>query len=163
MFSGKTTELIQRVLAFKKRTGLRVLVINHVFDDRACGETVETHCGIVYPAKKTNNLMLVDVRSFDVIAVDEAQFFTNLRLFVQVTIQNHGKRVIVAGLNADYQCQPFGELHQLLSLADKIDLKQAICYSCGGAASCTKRISNSTSRVEVGGADKYVASCRRCC
>ena len=160
MFSGKTTELIRRVLALKRR-GLRVLVINHVFDDRACGETVKTHSGTVYPAKKTNDLMLIDVRSFDVIAVDEAQFFTNLRLFVQMTTQNYGKQVIVAGLNADYQGQPFGELHQLLSLVDKIELKQASCYKCGTGATCTKRISNSTNTVEVGGADKYVASCRK--
>ena len=162
MFSGKTTELIRRVASLKKDSAMRLLVINHDFDTRCHEKQLRTHDGIVYPALKTSEIMLVDIRSYDVIAIDEAQFFSNLETFVHMAIQKYGKWVIVAGLNGDYRQRPFGELHKLLPMANKIDLRSACCYRCCGHASFTKRITESTQTVVVGGADKYVAACRDC-
>ena len=162
MFSGKTTELIRRVASLKKDSGLRLLVINHDFDTRCNTSELKTHDGIVYPALKTSEIMLVDIRSYDVIAVDEAQFFSNLETFVRTAIQKYGKWVIVAGLNGDYRQRPFGELHKLLAMANQIELKSACCYRCHGHASFTKRITGSIQTIDVGGADKYVAACRNC-
>jgi len=162
MFSGKTTELIRRVISLKRDSGLRLLVINHDFDTRCHAKVTKTHNGVVYPAFKTSELLLVDIRAYDAIAIDEAQFFSNLETFVNVAIQKHGKLVIVAGLNGDYRQRPFGELHTLLPMANKIDLRSARCYRCRGSAFFTKRIAESTQTVDVGGADKYVASCRCC-
>ena len=162
MFSGKTTELIRRVSLLKRDSGIRLLVINHDFDTRCNDRQLKTHGGVVYPALKTSELMLVDIRSYDVIAIDEAQFFSNLETFVRMAIQKYHKWVIVAGLNGDYRQQPFGELHKLLPMANKIELKSALCYRCCGHASFTKRITKTTQTVDVGGADKYVATCRDC-
>jgi len=162
MFSGKTTELIRRIVSLKKDSGLRLLVINHHFDTRCHTKELQTHDGITYPALKTSEIMLVDIRSYDVIAIDEAQFFSNLETFVHMALEKYGKWVIVAGLNGDYRQRPFGELHKLLPIANKIDLRSARCYRCSGHASFTKRITGNTQTIDIGGADKYVATCRDC-
>ena len=162
MFSGKTTELIRRVSSLKRDSNVRILVINHNFDTRCQDKELKTHDGVVYPAIKTCELMLIDIRPYDVIAIDEAQFFSNLETFVHLAISKHKKWVIVAGLNGDYKQRPFGEMHRLLPMADKIDLRSSRCYKCHGHASFTKRKSNSTQTVDVGGSNKYVAACRLC-
>ena len=83
MFSGKSTELMRRVDRLKS-IGTRCLVINHTNDTRVEGDFAQTHDGKRTEAKKTDDLLLVDVRPYDAIAIDEAQFFTNLRAAVML-------------------------------------------------------------------------------
>ena len=162
MFSGKSTELMRRVDRLKS-IGTRCLVINHTNDTRVEGDFVKTHDGKRTEAKKTDDLLLVDVRPYDAIAIDEAQFFTNLRAAVMLMVEKHGKHVIVAGLSGDYQRRPFGEILDLVPLADDVQFKRALCARCqhpDRAASFTKRISNETDTVSVAGV--YRAVCRPC-
>lgn len=162
MFSGKTTELIHRVRVHRERHGLRVLVVNHVKDVRASENTVRTHDGVTYPAVHAHDLMLVNTRQYDVVAIDEAQFFSNLGAFVDLETRRWGRRVIIAGLSGDYLRRPFGEMPRVLSLADHIVIKHATCATCSNPAIFTQRLTNSKDTVDVGGAEKYTAACRKC-
>lgn len=162
MFSGKTTELIRRAREYKERHGLRVLVINHAKDVRTAQNTVRTHDGVTYPAVHAHDLMLVNTRQYDVIAVDEGQFFNNLRTFVDIETRRWGKRVLVAGLNSDYLRRPFGEMPLLMSLADHVVVKHSTCSACSSPALFTQRLSDNGDTIDVGGAEKYAARCRNC-
>lgn len=163
MYSGKSTELVRRVQRLKS-IGTRCLVINHTSDTRVEGDFVETHDGKRAEAKKTDDLLLVDVRPYDAIAIDEGQFFTNLKTAVMLMVEKHGKHVIVAGLSGDYLRNPFGEILDLIPVADNVDFKRALCARCKHperAASFTKRLSEETSQVYVSSSD-YAALCRHC-
>lgn len=162
MFSGKSTELTRRVDRLVA-VGIRCLVVNHTNDTRVAGNYVQTHSGKRTEAKKTDDLLLLDVRAYDAIAIDEAQFFSNLRAAVMLMVEKHGKHVIVAGLSGDYQRNPFGEILDLVPLADDVQFKRALCARCqhpDKAASFTKRVSNETELVSV--ASQYIAVCRHC-
>ena len=162
MFSGKTTELIRRAREYKERHGLRVLVINHAKDVRTTQNTVRTHDGVAYPAVHAHDLMLVNTRQYDVVAVDEGQFFNNLRTFVDIETRRWGKRVLVAGLNSDYLRRPFGEMPLLIPLADHVVVKHSTCSACSSPALFTQRLSENGDTIDVGGAEKYTARCRNC-
>jgi len=75
-------------------------------------------------------------------------------------VNDHGLRVIVAGLDLDYRGEPFGPMPQLLALADKVKKLSAICTICGDDATRSQRLVPSTELVEVGAGDKYAARCR---
>ena len=70
--------------------------------------------------------------------------------------------VIVAGLDQDYAGRPFEPMPQILAVAEYVDKILAICMQCGAPANRTQRLTGSTDRVVVGGAQDYEARCRRC-
>jgi len=78
MYSGKSTELIRRIQRLKS-IGMRCCVINHVNDTRVTGDFIQTHDGNKFTAIKTDDLLLTRVTDYDAIAIDEGQFFMNLK------------------------------------------------------------------------------------
>jgi thymidine kinase len=161
MYSGKSTELMRRVHRIKS-IGMRCLVINHTNDTRVQGDFIQTHDGKKLTAVKTNNILLVGVRSYDAIAIDEGQFFSNLKTAVKLMLEKN-KHVIVAGLSGDYQREKFGEILDLVPIADDVTYTRAICRLCahpGRAASFTKRLSSEKNKISVN--SEYIAVCRSC-
>tara|TARA_B110000977_G_scaffold156413_1_gene199065 strand:- start:838 stop:1362 length:525 start_codon:yes stop_codon:yes gene_type:complete len=161
MFSGKSTELIHRVQRLQS-IGMKCCVINHSNDTRVDGGFVQTHDGQKIKAIKTDELMLVRINDYDAIAIDEGQFFTNLKTAVTLMLQKK-KFVIVSGLNGDFNRNAFGEMSDLVSIADDITFKRAICRNCchpGKLASFTKRLGTETATVSIH--SKYTAVCRYC-
>ena len=158
MFSGKTTELMNRISRLRM-IGMRCCIINHSNDTRVKGNFIKTHDGKMLPALKTNDILLARVKDYDAIAIDEGQFFNNLKTAVQLMLQKN-KYVIVAGLNADFKRESFGEILELIPIADEIIYKRAICNACGEQASFTKRLGDNLRKVSVD--SKYIAVCRKC-
>lgn len=108
-------------------------------------------------------MLLTNIRPYDAIAIDEAQFFHNLQTAVMVMVETHKKHVIVAGLSGDYKRNAFGEILKLVPLADDVHFKRGLCAHCrhpGRPASFTKRLSGEKDLVSVGG--RYMAVCRLC-
>jgi thymidine kinase len=158
MYSGKSTELMRRVNRLTS-IGMKCLVVNHVNDKRT---GMQTHDGHRLHAVKTNEILLENTGQYDVIAIDEGQFFSNLRVAVTLMVER-GKHVIVAGLNGDYQRQPFGEILDLIPYADDVTFKRALCALCKHPcrkASFTKRLDSNTEVVAVD--SKHIAACRQC-
>jgi thymidine kinase len=97
-----------------------------------------------------------------VIAIDEAQFFNNLRFFVEEAMKDN-KHVILTGLDGDFQQRVFGELLLMIPLADDVTKLKALCMDCmdGTLGPFTKRtISNSLQEL-VGDSSIYRAVCRK--
>jgi thymidine kinase len=158
MFSGKSTELIKRVGRLRQ-ANQRCLLVNHVLDSRVSGNYVRSHDDITLEAVKTDDLTTLELNFFDVILIDEGQFFTNLKTEVEKMLEQN-LTVIVAGLNSDFNMNKFGEMIDLVPLSDNIIYLQANCYNCDDKASFTKRLSSEEQVVSVN--SSYVPSCRKC-
>lgn len=161
MFSGKTTELI-RILKRYSVIGKSILVINSLKDVRSPDEVLKTHDDVKFNCKKTNNLMDIDLGNSEVVAVDEAQFFTHLKEFCEKAL-DMGKIIILAGLDGDYLQRKFGEITECIPLADEVTKLSAICMCCmdGTPGPFTKRIINNNQLELIGGNDMYQAVCRK--
>ena len=173
MFSGKSSLLLnyERRFTIAKKN---ILTINHSFDNRYSDDCkITTHDKIVSSSKHHmtvstqhfNEIIKENYGSFDdfdVIIIDEIQFFENLVGFITHWTDN-GKIVIGAGLNGDYRMRPFSNMNTLFSIADKIIHITATCSCCGNEAPFTKRLlKDNQEQVVIGGAESYEPRCRKC-
>ena len=92
--------------------------------------------------------------------IDEAQFFDDANVEVCNQLANSGKRVIVAGLDMDYEGKPFGPMPRLLAIAEFVTKLHAICAQTGELASYSFRLTGNSGQVELGEKNKYEARSR---
>lgn len=163
MFSGKTEELIRRlkraqianqsVEIFKPAIDVRYDefdIVSH--DDKRIRST---------PVQNSHNILLLS-SDVDVVGVDEAQFFDNDLSEVVEQLAARGCRVIVAGLDMDFQGKPFGPIPALLARADYITKLHAICMRCGDIATYSYRKAKIDDKILLGEKDVYEPRCRSC-
>ena len=103
-----------------------------------------------------------EVSTVDVVGIDEAQFFDESLPEVCDILASKGTRVIVAGLDMDYQGNPFGQMPALLSKAEYITKLHAICMQCGNIANYSYRKSGIAEQLLIGNKDLYEPRCRIC-
>lgn len=162
MFSGKTEELIrrlnraliarQKVEIFKPSTDTRYHETNVVsHNERAIRST---------PVNFANDILLL-AGDCDVVGIDEAQFFDEAIVDVCNTLANSGKRVVVAGLDMDFEGKPFGPMPNLLAVAEFVTKVHAICTDTGEMASYSFRLSNNNVQVMLGEGNQYEARSRK--
>lgn len=163
MFSGKTEELIRR-LRRAQYARQRVVVFKPGIDNRYAEDSVGSHSGQRMRSVQIDHASAIPglVGDAQVVGIDEAQFLGPELLAVVEALANGGKRVIVAGLDMDYQGRPFEPLPQLLAVSEYITKNLAICMVCGNPADRSQRIVNRDARFLVGETDAYEARCRRC-
>ena len=171
MFAGKTSE-IQSVVRRYSRLGKSVLVLTADIDNRySTTAAIVNHDRTEIPARAVpvaGGLLTVltweEFGAATAIVVDEAQFFVGCLIpFVRAAVDG-GKHVVVVGLDSDAEQRPFGDVLSLMSHADSIEKKTALCLQCGDgtAAIFTRRLrAGGGDQVEVGGADLYEPVCRR--
>jgi thymidine kinase len=97
----------------------------------------------------------------DVVGIDEAQFFDSSIVEVCNTLANHGKRVIVAGLDMDFEGKPFGPMPNLLAVAEFVTKVHAICAQTGELASFSFRLAPQEGQVLLGEKTEYEARSRK--
>ncbi len=181
MFSGKSTMLLQKLI-IETEIGFKILYINHSKDTRST-EPYSTH-NPLYKEKlcKMNNISLIsvpylgdiDVSRYDVIGIDEAQFFDCCDLTESVTkmVEKEGKHVIAAGLTGDFRRVKFGALLDLEPLSDTFTKLSSFCQICANNNPKRRTPAPFTHRkigdelefnsVDVGGCEKYIPVCRKC-
>ncbi len=163
MFSGKTEELIRR-LKRVKIANLKVEIFKPALDNRYDEVKIVSHdTNFIHstPVENANAILLL-ADGVDVVGIDEAQFFDAEIAFVCEQLVLKGIRVIVAGLDMDYQGKPFGQMPNLLAIADYITKLHAICMKCGGMASISYRKIATGGQVLLGEKDIYEPRCRQC-
>jgi len=162
MFSGKTEELIRRLnraIIAKQR----VEIFKPVIDKRYHQEQIVSHNEKAIrstPVNFANDIFLL-AGDCDVVGIDEAQFFDQSIVEVCNTLANNGKRIIVAGLDMDYEGKPFGPMPHLLAIAEFVTKVHAICAQTGELASFSFRLSDNDSQVMLGEKGEYEARSRR--
>ena len=168
MFSGKSEELIRRVkrAQFAKQ---QIAVFKPEIDDRYSEEAVVSHNGttvIANPVASSAHIEEFDKAQFDIIAIDEAQFFDDGIVETVMTLADQGFRVIIAGLDQDFRGEPFGPMPRLMAVAEHVTKLQAVCTVCGSPASRTQRLIDGVPAgyddpvILVGAAEAYEARCR---
>lgn len=163
MFSGKTEELIRR-LKRVKIANLKVEIFKPVIDTRYDEVKIVSHdTNFIHstPVESSEAILLL-AQDVDVVGIDEAQFFDAGITRVCEELALRGIRVIVAGLDMDYLGRPFGQMPNLLSIADYITKLHAICVKCGHIANVSYRKVASNSQVLLGEKDVYEPRCRHC-
>ena len=161
MFSGKTSELVRRLKRYEV-IGKSILVINSSKDTRCLEHVLRTHDNMKFDCIKTDDLNELNYQDVDVIAIDEAQFFIGLKVFVEKVLKR-GKTVILTGLDGDYKQGKIGEIIDCIPLADKVFKLSAMCMECmdGTHGPFTKRIVDNTETELIGGKEMYRAVCRK--
>jgi thymidine kinase len=164
MFSGKTEELIRRLRrALIAKQGVRVY--KPAIDRRFSADDVVSHSAQRIPSRAITRAdeILTDLpASVEVVGVDEGQFFEPDLVGVCRELADRGRRVIVAGLEQDYLCNPFQTMALLMVEAEYVTKNLAICVVCGSPALRNQRTSGKSGQILVGGAEAYEARCRRC-
>ncbi|MGA0444538.1 MAG: thymidine kinase, partial [Flavobacteriaceae bacterium] len=100
-----------------------------------------------------NISMLAD--QCDVVGIDEAQFFDDEIVQVCNDLANRGVRVIVAGLDMDFQGNPFGPMPALMATAEYVTKVHAICTRTGQLAHYSYRIKEDDKLVLLGEKEVY--------
>lgn len=172
MFSGKTEELIRRI---KRATFARqrVVIFKPQIDTRYSEEEVVSHDrnSVMSVPLSTSGEILdylsshttsTDGYDFDVVGIDEAQFFGMDLVAVCNQLANNGVRVIIAGLDMDFQCTPFGPIPALCAVADEVTKVHAICVKCGALAYVSHRLVHDQNQVLIGEQAEYEPLCREC-
>lgn len=173
MFSGKTEELLRR-LRRAEIAGQEVAVFTPAMDDRYGETTIGTHNGRAWEATVVENegdgpwAMLDTLNGERVVAVDEANFFSDELVDVCQALAEDDRRVIVSGTDQTFRGEPFHPLPDLMAVAEYVDKLQAICSVCGEPASRNQRlIEGEAAHVDeptilVGAEESYEARCRNC-
>lgn len=163
MFSGKTEELIrrlkrarfarQKVEIFKPAIDTRYDVVRVVSHDEKAVDSM--------PVQSAAEILL-HLSDAEVVAIDEAQFFDADIVDVCSRLANQGIRVIVAGLDMDYEGKPFGPMPALMAIAESVTKVHAVCVHCGNPAQYSHRFSGSRNLVQLGETESYEPLCRAC-
>lgn len=163
MFSGKTEELIRR-LKRVEIAHLKAEIFKPSIDVRFDEQKIVSHDENKIQSTPIDNsqTILLLAQDVDVVGIDEAQFFDNEIANVCETLALKGMRVIVAGLDMDYLGKPFGQMPNLLAIADYITKLHAICVVCGNIANVSYRKVKTGGQVLLGEKDLYEPRCRVC-
>jgi thymidine kinase len=163
MFSGKTEELLRR-LRRAQIAGRRVEIFKPSVDIRYGEDQVVSHDqnAIRSTAVAHSENIFLLAEGTEVIGIDEAQFLDAQLPEVCEKLARKGIRVIVAGLDMDFEGKPFGCMPALLAVADYITKVHAICLQCGDIAHFSFRKGDSKSRILLGEKDVYEPRCRTC-
>lgn len=161
MFSGKTEELIRRlnraIIAKQK-----VEIFKPVIDKRYHHEHIVSHNENAIrstPVHFASDILLL-TGDCHVVGIDEAQFFDDAIVEICNNLANNGKRVIVAGLDMDYEGKPFGPMPQLLAVAEFVTKVHAICAQTGQLASYSFRLTEDPQQFLLGEKAHYEARSR---
>jgi thymidine kinase len=161
MFSGKTEELIRR-LRRAELAQQKVAVFKPEMDQRYAQHNVVSHDSNEFAALAVKNAsaILTQAIGYDVVGLDEAQFFDDEIVAVCNTLANNGVRVIIAGLDMDYKGIPFGSMPQLMATAEYVTKVHAICSRTGRLAQYSYRLDSNEDLVLLGETQEYQALSR---
>jgi thymidine kinase len=163
MFSGKTEELIRRL----KRASIakqKVEIFKPAIDKRYDEHDVVSHNETSIrstPVNFAEDILLLS-GDCDVVGIDEVQFFDDQIIPVVKKLAIQGKRVIVAGLDMDFEGNPFEPTPKLMAIAEYVTKVNAICMKCGNLAAFSFRLSDAKEKVLLGEKECYEARCRKC-
>jgi thymidine kinase len=156
MFSGKTEELIRR-LKRSQFANQKIEIFKPCLDLRYEDEMITSHDQNQIQSTSVPAAANIPIlaNGCDVIGIDEAQFFDNEIIQVCNHMANSGIRVIVAGLDMDYQGNPFGPMPGLMATAEYVTKVHAICTRSGNLANYSYRILADKPLVYLGEKESY--------
>jgi thymidine kinase len=163
MFSGKSTRLIEQMRKYVYKAK-KTIMVKYYADQRYSEKSeVVTHDLIKYDSINCKLLgnSFDTLKQYDVIGIDEGQFFADL-VEVCEELALMGKIILIAALNGDFRMEPFPVIQRIISKSDKIKLLKAYCFNCHKDAKFSLRIVQSNETVLIGAGEAYKPACREC-
>ena len=163
MFSGKTEELMRR-LKRARIARLSVGIFSPKADTRYSENSLVSHNANSIPSMPVSKAssILLPGSQVQVVGIDEAQFFDDELPEICNTLANKGVRVIIAGLDMDFQGQPFGPMPALMAIAESVTKLHAVCVKCGNPALYSYRLAPEDGQILLGEKVSYEPRCRIC-
>lgn len=176
MNAGKSTTLLQSSYNYRER-GMDTLLFIPAIDNRYGTGKISSRIGIdanAIPIDDRFNLfdyVALEIKNPELnlkcVLIDEAQFLTKDQVMQLADIPDKLKVPVLAyGIRTDFRAEPFPGSLYLLAWADELIELKTICH-CGSKATMNMRIDENNqkvtegSQVEIGGNDRYVATCRK--
>ncbi len=169
MGSSKTANALMVEYNYYER-GKKALLVKPKLDSRDGDYTIRSRIGLAKEGILLEQLTAMsdeDLKKFDCVIVDEAQFATKAQVeFLVHIVDDLEVPVICYGLRTDFRREFFEGSLWLMAWADKIEEIKTVCW-CGRAATCNARIGEDGhmvregEQVMMGGNDRYISLCRR--
>ncbi|KAJ3449675.1 thymidine kinase cytosolic [Anaeramoeba flamelloides] len=161
VFSGKTSELIRRINRFSYASK-KCMIIKFSEESENEKKSFKTHSGYDYEAYATDTLNRVaeQVQKYQVVGIDDGQFFPQIADFAE-KLANEGKVVIIAALGGTFERKPFECITKLIPRCENVVMMGSVCMVCYEEGSFSKRITNDKQVKLLGGTEKYISVCRK--
>jgi thymidine kinase len=165
MGSSKTANAIMVVYNYHER-GQKALMLKPAIEKRDGEATITSRSGLSAPCFYMEDIDSLDVKNYDCLVVDEAQFLSKAQVEKLVHIVDDlGVPVVCYGLRADFRGDLFEGSTWLLAWADSIEEVKTVCW-CGRKATWNARIENGRvvkvgEQIVLGGNESYMALCRK--
>lgn len=176
MYSGKTSTMYTIVEKYSYKRGKKCIIIKYIFDTRY-NHLAESGGLVTHRGHEMNRVEIVETKlladidekisDYDVIGVDEAQFYPDGPEYVAKWARE-GKHVICAALyetaqkDSDGIPVPFPTMIKLVAVSTYVTKLTAICFQCDNIALFSKKIIPDDKVEDIGGSEKYIAVCRAC-
>lgn len=173
MFAEKSGELVNRLKKEEKYGRKKVIAFKPSNDNRFSENEIVSRLGLRINAisinkkisKKEKEIIFKLSKQYDIVAFDEAQFFSKEIVHIVSELAFQGKHIIIAGLDLDFRAKPFGFMGDLMAIADKVIKKTAYCACCGRPAQFTQRLINGLPAEDgpielIGDTEQYEPRCR---
>lgn len=169
MFSRKTFHLLKDLNELEE-SGKKIKLIKPVIDTRISESIVRSRdglqreCFVVDESKDDVYNLLELFNKYDVIGIDEAQFFSTD--FIKVLVNNmnkKGKTIILSGLDMDRFSEPFGSVPYIISIAEEVIKLKANCSDCKRKGiAITEYMDSLNNDLICIGDSEYLALCNEC-
>jgi len=178
MFSGKTVYLNAQLTNWADGPhNVNVLRIGHSMDIRKTAgfdakNNITSHSSSFATlsskinTKSTDDLDKIDIENFDIIGIDEAQWFKELAKTV-INWLNQGKIIYISSLDAYSNGNVCGEATQLIGYCSTFKKLTADCVYCSELshrrpAIITASRIKKNGNIHVGGSAEYAPACLNC-
>ena len=163
MFSGKTSKLIETYNEYKEL--YNVCVLSYLNDKRYSDNDVVSHDKKSIPSTRVNTIkefIEMNLENIDVLLVDEAQFFPDLTLILDL-LTNTKISIHIFGLDADFNRKKFGFILDLIPYCDSVKKLNSTCSQCSNNKGIYSfRTTKNNKQIVIGSSDIYIPLCRHC-
>lgn len=169
MGAGKTMDILKVAYNYEERNQ-KVLILKPKQDTRDGNSVIKSRIkgfmreGVL--VEDFINYKESDIKSYDCILVDEAQFCTKEQIFFFAhVVDDLNIPIICYGLRTDFRLELFEGSKYLFALSDTIEETKTICW-CGKKATCNARFNSNGivktgEKIMLGGNDSYISLCRK--
>lgn len=162
MFSGKSTELLKRIQVYTIAQK-KCLLVKPKIDNRYDDNKIVTHDMKMKDAVVTSELSSLDVTDYDIIGIDEGQFFPDI---YETTKKWHdsGKIIVIAMLNGTSDRELFDGTAELFAICRNITKLHAVCKKCFSetAIYTYRHKTENKNKIMLGGVNEYSPLCSQC-
>ena len=163
MASGKSST-IRSAISWCIENSKKYLIICH---NHTRGTDCTSRNGFSCKCVRSDSLYHLNISEYDVIIIDEVQFFGDICQFIKICKENN-KKLFMFGLDKNIFNEWFGEMEQVSKLVDYKYKKQSVCECCGDPAEFTMIDDEEVYKNYVPGKEfvstngKYKPVCKKC-